>query len=51
VIDGGRVQLSFEQGSFRMRPNLLDHVLILEIPCVRWIDGKPEREIVPVKVQ
>jgi len=51
VIDGGRVQLSFEQGSFRMRPNLLHHVLILEIPCVRWIDGKPEREIVPVKVQ
>jgi len=50
-LDGGRVQLSYEQGSFRMRPNLLDHVLILEIPCVRWVDGKAEREIIPVRVQ
>lgn len=51
VLDGGKVQLSYEQGSFRMRPNLLDHVLVLEIPCVRWVDGKAEREVVPVKVQ
>lgn|GEM_PF-1481317 len=51
VLDGGRVQLSFEQGSFRMRPNLLDHVLVLEIPCVRFVDGKAQRELVPVKVQ
>ena len=41
----------FENGAFRMRPNLLDHVLVLEIPCVRWVDGKAEREMVPVKVQ
>jgi hypothetical protein len=34
-----------------MRPNLLDHVLVLEIPCVRWMDGKAQREVVPVKVQ
>jgi hypothetical protein len=51
LLNGSRVQLSFEQGSFRMRPNLLDHVLILEIPCVRFADGQPQREIVPVKVQ
>jgi hypothetical protein len=51
VIDGGKVQLSYEQGSFRMKPNLLDHVLVLEIPCVRWVNGKAEREVVPVKVQ
>lgn len=51
ALNGSRVQFSFEQGSFRMRPNLLDHVLVLEIPCVRWIDGQAEREMVPVKVQ
>jgi hypothetical protein len=51
VLNGSRVQLSFEQGAFRMRPNLMDHVVVLEIPCVRWVDGKAEREMVPVKVQ
>lgn len=51
VLNGGHVQLSFEQGSFRMRPNLLDHVVVVEIPCVRWVDGRAEREMVPVKVQ
>lgn len=51
VLSGSRVQLSFEQGSFRMRPNLMDHVVVLEIPCVRWVDGKAQRELVPVKVQ
>jgi hypothetical protein len=51
LLDGQRVQFSFEQGSYRMRPNLLDHVLVLEIPCVRFVDGKAEREFVPVKVQ
>ncbi len=51
TLNGSRVQFSFEQGSFRMRPNLLDHVLVVEIPCVRWVDGKAEREMVPVKVQ
>jgi len=51
VLNGGKVRLSFEQGSFRMRPNLLDHVLVLEIPCVRFVDGKAQREMVPVKVQ
>jgi hypothetical protein len=51
VLNGSKVQLSFEQGSFRMRPNLLDHVLVLEIPCVRFVDGKAERELLPVKVQ
>jgi hypothetical protein len=50
-LDGNRVQFSFEQGSYRMRPNLLDHVLVLEIPCVRFVDGKAQREFVPVKVQ
>lgn len=51
VLNGSRVQLSFEQGSFRMRPNLMDHVVVLEIPCVRFVDGKAEREMVPVKLQ
>ena len=51
LLNGSRVQFSFEQGSFRMRPNLLDHVLVLEIPCVRFVDGKAQRELVPVKVQ
>ena len=51
MLNGGRVQLSFENGAFRMRPSLLDHVLVLEIPCVRFVDGKAEREMVPVKVQ
>ena len=51
LLDGSRVQFSFERGAYRMRPNLLDHVLVLEIPCVRFVDGKTEREMVPVKVQ
>jgi len=51
VMNGSKVQLSFEQGSFRMRPNLLDHVLVVEIPCVRFVDGRAQRELVPVKVQ
>ena len=51
VLNGSRVQFRFENGAFRMRPNLLDHVLVLEIPCVRFVDGKAEREMVPVKVQ
>lgn len=50
-LNGGRVQLSFESGAFRMRPCLLDDVLVVEIPCVRWVDGKAAREMVPVKVQ
>ena len=51
VLNGSRVQFSFEQGSFRMRPNLLDYVLVLEIPCVRFVDGKAQRELIPVKLQ
>lgn len=51
VLNGNKVQFSFENGSYRMRPNLLDHVLVLEIPCVRFADGKAQRELVPVKVQ
>jgi hypothetical protein len=51
LLAGNRVQFCFEQGSYRMKPNLLDHVLVLEIPCVRWVDGKVERKFVPVKVQ
>jgi hypothetical protein len=51
VLNRSRVQFSFEQGSFRMRPNLMDHVVVLEIPCIRFVDGKAEREMVPVKLQ
>jgi hypothetical protein len=51
VLNGSQVQLAYEQGAFRMRPNLLDQVLVLEIPCLRFVDGKARRELVPVKVQ
>ena len=51
ILDGRRVQFCFEQGSYRMRPNLMDHVLVLEIPCVRFVNGTAQREFVPVKVQ
>jgi hypothetical protein len=51
LINGGKVQLAFENRAFRMRPCLLDHVLVVEIPCVRWVDGKVQREMVAVKVQ
>ena len=51
LLNGSKVQLSFENRAFRMKPSLLDHVLIVEIPCVRWVDGKAQREMVPVKVQ
>jgi len=51
VLNGSQLQFSFEQGAFRMRPNLLDHVLVLEIPCLRFVNGKAQRELVPVKVQ
>ena len=51
LLNGSHVQLSFENGCFRMRPNLLDYVLVLEIPCVRFLEGKPQREMLPVKVQ
>ncbi len=51
LLNGSRVQFSFENGAFRMRPCLLDQVLVVEIPCVRFVDGKAEREMVPVKVQ
>ncbi len=45
-----QVQLSFENGAYRMHPGLLDEVLVLEIPCVRFFEGRPLRELVPVKV-
>jgi hypothetical protein len=32
-------------------PGILDNVVILEIPCLRYKDGRFDREIVPVKVQ
>ena len=51
VLNGSRVQFSCEGGRFRMAPNLLKHALTLEIPCVRFMDGKPEREMVRVRVE
>ena len=50
VLNGRRVQFSCEGGGFRMQPNLLKHALQLEIPCVRFVDGKPEREMVRARV-
>jgi hypothetical protein len=51
MLNGGRVQLSFEDGAFHMDPKLLDRALEFEIPCVRWVDGKAEREMVAVRVE
>lgn len=50
-VEGQKVTLSYEDDAYRMRPNLLDHVLIMEIPCLRVVDGKFEKELVPIKVQ
>ena len=50
-LGGGQLQMCFENGSFRVQPGILDNVVILEIPCLRYKDGRFEREIVPVKVQ
>jgi hypothetical protein len=50
-FDGNRITLTYEDGSYRMRPNLMDHVVILEIPCVRWVDGRAEKELLPIKLQ
>ncbi|MDR3764081.1 MAG: DUF3891 family protein [Acidobacteriota bacterium] len=50
-LEGQKVTLSYEDGAYRMRPNMLDHVLIMEIPCLRSVDGKFEKELVPIKVQ
>jgi len=41
TLNGSRVQFCFEQGSYRMRPNLLDYVLVAEILCALcgWTSG------------
>ncbi len=51
VLNGRRVQFFCESGGFRITPNLLSRALTLEIPCVRFVDGMPERETVRVKVE
>lgn len=51
VLNGSRVQFFCESGGFRMTPNLLTHALALEMPCVRFVNGKPERETVRVKIR
>jgi hypothetical protein len=51
TFEGEKVHMSFEEGAYRMRPHMMDHVVILEIPCLRWVDGKFEKELVPIKVQ
>lgn len=51
LFNGTPVQFSFERGAYRMKPCLLQEVLVLEIPCVRFIEGKLEREVVAVRVQ
>jgi Protein of unknown function (DUF3891) len=51
ACNGGRVQFHCERGSFRMTPKLLARALELEIPCVRFVNGKPELETAAVSVQ
>jgi Protein of unknown function (DUF3891) len=50
ACNGGRVQFHCDGGSFRMTPKLLRRPLEFEIPCVRFVNGKFEREVVAVKV-
>jgi hypothetical protein len=45
------VQFHCERGSFRMQPKLLAQTLELEIPCVRFVNGRPERAAVRASVQ
>jgi len=51
MIHGSRVQFSCQCGGFRMTPGLLKQALTLEIPCVRFVDEKAERELVAVQVE
>ena len=51
MITGSRVQFFCELGGFRMKPNLLTHALQLEIPCVRFANGNPERTTVRARVE
>jgi uncharacterized protein DUF3891 len=49
-IAGTSVQLSHENGGYRLSPSLLDAALDLEIPCVRFTQGQFERGSVRVTV-
>ena len=51
MLNGRRVQFFCEGDTFRMTPNMLTHALKLEIPCVRFVNGKPERQTVRVNVE
>ena len=51
VLNGRRVQFFCEGGAFRIVPKLLTHALALEIPCVRFVNGRPEGETVRVRVK
>jgi hypothetical protein len=50
-LSGRQVQFSCESGSFHMTPSLLKEALALEIPCVRFVDGKAEWEMVRLRVE
>jgi hypothetical protein len=50
-LGGGRVAMRCEDGGYRMTPGLLARELALEIPCVRFAGGKPERESVPIRLR
>jgi len=50
-IGGGSVRMQCEDGSYRMTPALLSRELALEIPCVRFAGGQPERAMVFVRLQ
>jgi uncharacterized protein DUF3891 len=51
VLNGSTVQLSYEHGCYRMKPSLLCDVLEIEVPCLRCVAGKFERQSVKFKVQ
>jgi len=45
------VQLSFSSDSYRITPSLLSRSVELQIPCVRFAEGKAERQMVNVRVE
>jgi hypothetical protein len=51
LLAGSRVQLSFQDGTYRMTPGLLARPFVCQIPCLRFVDGQPKREMVSVQLQ
>ena len=50
LAGAGSITMHFADGAFRTTPALFARETVLEIPCVRFMDGVPEREVVSVRV-